>query len=150
MLGLSTVREERQLLTAEEDSPHRGNLRAKAAANQFKASHKWKHGEREGNHKLSVGAVVSVSVDKVDRNHVDFPRLPGVVVEVTEHDDRNFYKVAVMGGVLTTAFTRWSLQHIPLVNPAAYGLEGLTETWRTLPEVSVYICLTNTLLIYYY
>ncbi len=46
---------------------------------------------------LTVGTIVRVKVDKVDRGKMDHKSVPGVIVEVTKHDN---YRIACKGGVL--------------------------------------------------
>ena len=52
-----------------------------------------------------------MKIPKVDRGRCDTQRLPGIVVEVTEHDGFCFHKVAVKGGVLQSALTCAELEH---------------------------------------
>jgi hypothetical protein len=46
---------------------------------------------------IVVGTAVCIKVDKVDRGKLDCHSVPGVVCEVTEHDN---YCIACNGGVL--------------------------------------------------
>ena len=128
----------------EADSPGRGQLRSSAAQNLVHASEGWNRNRREGNQAIPVGQVVTVKAPKVDRGHCDAQRVPGVVVEVTEHDGFSFHKVAVKGGLLKDALTRASLEHELHMKPQAFdGLAGLIDTWKTLPEISLRAAVRN-------
>ena len=116
----------------------RGNIRHLAAQNLVHASKGWNRGRREGNQAIPLGAVVTMKIPKVDRGHCDTQRLPGIVVEVTEHDGFYFHKVAVKGGVLQSALTRAELEHEVHIQPPAFdGLTTLIDIWRTLPTISL-------------
>ena len=68
----------------------------------------------------------------------DSHRLAGLVVEITEHDNRQFYKVGVVGGVLNTSFVRQDLVHEAKQSPSSLGLQGVGEgNWRSLPKISI-------------
>jgi hypothetical protein len=64
-------------------------------------------------------------------------RLPAVVVEVTHHDNDDFYKLAVVGGLLNVAYKRSDIQHELTFAPSTFGLEGLVANWQDLPKISV-------------
>ena len=96
-----------------------------------------KKGRREGIIPIPVGEVVTIGTTHLDRSHTDARRLPGVVVEVNVHDETNFYKVGVLGGVLKDSYQRGDLTHEPDIEPAAYGLEDVAATWKTAKRISV-------------
>jgi hypothetical protein len=52
---------------------------------------------RNKGNNIEVGTVVWVKVDNVDRGKLHHKSVPGVIVEVTEHDN---YRIACKGGVL--------------------------------------------------
>jgi len=66
-----------------------------------------------------------------------YHRIPGIVVDMSTHGDRVFYKVAVFGGLLITSYLRTDLIHEYGISPSAVNLDGLLDTWRTLPKISV-------------
>jgi hypothetical protein len=59
-----------------------------------------------------------------------------VVVDVTHHDNNDFYKLGVHGGVLNVAYKRSDLQHELTFAPSTFGLEGLFDDWENLPKIS--------------
>jgi len=64
--------------------------------------------------------------------------LPGVVVEITEHNKNKFYKIGVKGGVLSVSYLRKDLVHELLLPPSHFGLENiLADNWRNMPVIAV-------------
>ena len=65
-------------------------------------------------------------------------RLPGVVLDIRVHDNKSFYKIGVVGGILNTSYLRQDLVHEIKQTPEFFGLEGIREgNWRDLPQISV-------------
>ena len=50
---------------------------------------------------------------------------------------RSLCRVACKGGVLKTCYSRETLLLEANKAPELYGLQGLVDTWRELPQVSV-------------
>jgi hypothetical protein len=94
--------------------------------------------EREGNLSIPIGGVVTVGTDAVDRGHTDAKRLPGVVVNITIHDEVRFYEVACIGGRLPTKYIRRDLIYEPTIPPSAYSLDGIVNDWKSLPKISLH------------
>ena len=133
-----------QLCGVEEDTPRRGMLRAKACTRMAEMGTSWvKKGQREGNVPIPIGAVVTLATTHLDRSHSDDRRLPGVIVDVTIHDDTRFYKVGVVGGVLKDAYQRRDLVHERDIEDVAYGLENVVATWKTAKRISIREAVAN-------
>ena len=104
-------------------------MRAEASRNMISASVVYNKGRGDLDQRpLVVGDIVTMAVHKVDRGPTDPPRLPGVVVEVTEH---GFYRVGVKAGVIKSCFRPHSddLFLVPNVTVQAYGLENVLQNW---------------------
>jgi len=71
---------------------------------------------------LTVGTVVTVALEKVDRGKTNLRRLPGVVLAITE---RSQYRIGVKGGTLKNCFRRGDLVVEREKNAGCY--EGLAE-----------------------
>ena len=64
--------------------------------------------------------------------------MPGVVIEITEHNNLKYYKVGVVGGVLSVSYLRKDLVHELLLPPSHFGLENIVgNNWRSMPEIAV-------------
>ena len=122
------------LVIASDDTPTRGLLRANASLRQASSSKKWKNGAREGNTALSIGAIVTVEVPKVDRGKTDPRNIQGVVVEATEHDN---YRIGVKGGVLQNCFFRGQLKHNITATPTSTNLQEILDTWSTAKKIGI-------------
>ena len=121
-----------------DDSPGRGILRATAAKRLRAIGEKWKDkDEREGNLPIPIGGVVTVAIDRVDRGHNNAKRLPGVVVDMMVVEERRFYTVACLGGVLKTKYLRNDLIYEVNVTQDAYDLEDVFTNWKLL-KVSIH------------
>ena len=83
---------------------------------------------------LKVGNVVTLAVDRVDRGPSDDPRVAGVVVEVTKH---NNYRIGLRAGVLQTCMERGDLQLRPNATPQAFGLDLVLKNWRTMKKIGI-------------
>ena len=77
--------------------------------------------------------------DKVDRGHNDGKRLPGGVVEMTVIEERRYYKVACIGGVLKHRYLRADLIYEPLVTRTCYQLDEVFATWKNLKVINYFI-----------
>jgi len=54
----------------------------------------WKSkGERVSSMPIPIGGVVTVDTHPVDRSHTDARRLPGVIVDISIHDEIRYYCV---------------------------------------------------------
>ena len=89
---------------------------------------------------LTTGTVVLVPVPGVDRHKTDVKHVPGVVVEIT---DGFFYRVGVVGGILSDCYLSNNLIIEENVQPETYGLENIASTWRGLKKISVREALAN-------
>ena len=117
-----------------------GRRATRTAAHQKMVHHanEWKKkGIREGGVPIPVGEVVTIATTIFDRSHTDDRRLPGVVVEVTNNNNTDFYKIGVVGGVLKDAYQRGDLVHEPDLDPMVYGLEDVEMVWKTMKRISV-------------
>ena len=59
------------------------------------------------------------------------------MVEVIESPTENgvtFYRLACPIGVLKTSFLQNELIHEMLADPSTYGLENVSQEWRTYPQ----------------
>lgn len=57
---------------------------------------------------------------------------------ISEHDDRYWYKVGVVGGILQKAYLREDLQYAPQMNASTYNLENIgSGNWESLPKISL-------------
>ncbi len=92
---------------------------------------------------IPIGGVVTVDIHPVDRSHTDGRRLPGVIVDISIHDEMRFYKVGVVGGILKDSDTRPDLIYESNLVPNDYDLEGVLEQWRNLPKISVHQAVAN-------
>ena len=80
---------------------------------------------------LTVGTVVTIALQKVDRGRTDYPRIPGVVIGITNH---RMYRIGVAGCRLKTAYPRSALLVENLKTAACYrGFQDvLSVEWHTL------------------
>jgi hypothetical protein len=106
---------------------------ANAMQKQAEAMKKQIRPAREGSYDLSVGSVVLVSIDKVDKCKMDGKRVPGVVVEITEH---NNYRVVCKGGVFRQCYSRADLIFESDKTIDSFELRNEFENWRTLPKIT--------------
>ncbi len=67
-------------------------------------------------------------MDKVDRGRLDPHSVPGVVCEVTEHDN---YRIACNGGVLKDCLAHGRFQLRWLRGQNIYDHQDALENWRT-------------------
>jgi hypothetical protein len=94
-------------------SPRRASLRDKATANlQKKAESVTKTAlEKSPTSALTLGDVVLVPLDEVDRTKVDGGNLVGVIVSINK--DKSTCRVAVKHGVLKCAYSHHNLRIVP-------------------------------------
>ena len=123
-----------------QDTPNRGNKRRQANEAQRKQAEAMKKQRARGHEPVIVGTIVLVQVAAPDRNKTDSHYIPGIVVEVT---DNQFCRIACKGGVLKTCYARETLRVEANVTPELYRLQGLTDTWKALPKISVREALTH-------
>jgi len=123
-----------------QDTPGRGKKRREANEAQVKQAEAMKKQRTRGHDPVTVGTIVLVQVAAPDRNKTDSHYIPGIVVEVTDHQ---FCRIACKGGVLKTCYARETLIVEANVTSELYGLQGLTDTWKTLPKISVREALQN-------
>ncbi len=83
---------------------------------------------------LTVGTIVRVKVDKVDRGKMDHKSVPGVIVEVTKHDN---YRIACKGGVLKECLGAQRFQVESLKDTAHYDLDVAFRSWSTMKKISI-------------
>ena len=83
---------------------------------------------------IEVGTVVRIKVDRVDRGKMDHKSVPGVVCQVTEH---NNYRIVCKGGVLKDCLmpTRFRVELIKRAEH--YGLEDALQDWERKPKISI-------------
>ena len=92
---------------------------------------------------IPIGGVVTVDTYPVDRSHTDARRLPGVIVDISIHDEIRYYKLSVVGGTLKDSYTRPDLIYESNLVPNDYDLEDVLEQWRNLPKISVHQAIAN-------
>jgi hypothetical protein len=83
---------------------------------------------------VQVGTVVRVKVDPVDRGKLDHKSVPGVICEVTEH---NNYRIVCKGGVLRDCLMRQRFQVEEIKKAEHYGLETALQNWQTRDKISI-------------
>jgi hypothetical protein len=88
---------------------------------------------------LTVGTVVRVKVDKVDRGKLHHKSIPGVIVEVTEHDN---YRIACKGGTLKECLGVQRFQVETLKKPEHYDLDEPFSNWQFMRKISIREALT--------
>ena len=118
------------------DTPNRGLKRAQAAESMTKQAakmRKYAGGREEFKKFLSVGDVVLLKAQKVDRGRCDPTQFPGVVVGVTSTGS---YRIGCVGGVLQTTYQRMDLLHKNVQCPALYDLQEILEAWQTAPVIT--------------
>jgi hypothetical protein len=84
---------------------------------------------------IEVGTVVRIKVDRVDRGKMDHKSVPGVVCQVTEH---NNYRIVCKGVVLKDCLMlkRFRVEHIKRAEH--YGLEDALQDWERKPKISIH------------
>jgi len=95
------------------------------------------NGNKEG--PLTVGTVVRVKVDKADRGKLDHKSVPGVIVEVTEH---NNYRIVCKGGTLKECLGAQRFQGERLKKPEHYNLDEPFSNWQFMRKISIREALT--------
>ena len=118
------------------NTPGRKRTREAAFGGMIKQAYRMKKmaGGRNGRtdvKELSVGSVVLIKVDRVDKANVDPLCLPCVVLDKNEHDA---YLVGCKGGVLKTRYFRGDLRFDSLKTPVSYGLDKILLDWKTIPR----------------
>ena len=94
----------------EPDSPEtrHDSTRKKARDNTFKAAigmaNYYNKKKCTTSNQLKKGDVVSFQVPKIDRSCTDLQRIPGVIIDVSEGEQIQFYQVATTAGVIKTKF----------------------------------------------
>ncbi len=80
-----------------------------------------------------------VRVDKVDRGKLEHKSVPGVIAEVTEHDN---YRIACKGGVLKDCLggQRFPVEKIKRVEH--YDLQKAFGNWKFIRKISIRESLT--------
>ena len=119
-------------------SPHRHNLRKKAAENVQKKADSVKRTVLKKSPSLvfKLGDVVLIPLDDVDRTKVDGANLAGVVVSMSKL--KSTCRVAVKQGVLKRAYVYHVLKPVPEAsnNLDAMDLREAYENWRSLPMIT--------------
>jgi hypothetical protein len=131
-------------IAPEEGTPARSALRAKskeAMIAQGERMRKYAQARSNGNKSgpLVIGTVVRVKVDKVDRGKLDHHSVPGVIVQVTDHDN---YRIACKGGVLKECLGAQRFQVEPIKKAEHYELEEAFRCWETMRKISIREALT--------
>jgi hypothetical protein len=90
------------------------------------------NGNKSGS--LTVGTVVRVKVDKEDRGKLDHKSVPGVIVEVTKHDN---YRIACKGGLLKDCLGAQLFQVESVKQAEHYNLQNAFANWTTLRKISI-------------
>jgi hypothetical protein len=112
----------------EDGTPNQREMRKKSKESMIEQEEKMRRtaaSETTGGKKaIGVGTVVHIKVVKVDRGKLDPRSVPGVVCEVTEHDN---YRIACNGGVLKDCLA-WGWFQIEMVKRAEhYDLQDALE-----------------------
>ena len=131
-------------LAPEDGTPTRSALRRKskeAMIAQGERMRKYAQQRSNGNKvgAIPVGTVVRVKVDKVDRGKLDHKSVPGVIVEVTEHDN---YRIACKGGTLKECLGAQRFQVETLKKPKHYDLDEPFSNWQFMRKISIREALT--------
>jgi hypothetical protein len=116
------------------ESPLRKTMRQQASINMKKAAIRLNRYRANLDPPLKVGDVVTLAVPTVDKGPTDALRLPGVVVEVTDH---NNYRIGVRAGVLKRCLPRPELNLRPNATPESFGLQYVLLNWRQMKKVGV-------------
>jgi hypothetical protein len=128
------------------DTPDRGLKRQRAAEALMKQGEKMKRfststSPGETASPLSVGSVVLLKPDRVDRGQVDPLRFPAIVVEITEH---GLFRLYAPGGVLQSCYGRHDLYHEQNKTPASYGAHLINYSgWKTAETITEKSAVTN-------
>ena len=84
--------------------------------------------------KLSLGSIVLIRVDDVDRAKIDPTQIVGCVVEVTE---KGSHRVATIHGVLKTTYCLSDLMYQKESTLEMHDLEKVMVDWKTMPRISL-------------
>ena len=119
-------------------SPRRALLRDKATANTLKKANAVTKNaiKKSPTSKITLGDVVLVPLDGVDRTKVDGGSLVGVIVSINK--DKSTCRVAVKRGVLKRAYSHHNLRIVPEAsnNRKVMDLEAAFIDWRSLPSIT--------------
>jgi len=131
-------------LAPPEGTPGRSALRQQskdAMVAQGERMRKYAQRRSNGNKSgpLEVGTVVRVKVDKVDRGKLDHRSVPGVIVEVTEHDN---YRIVCKGGLLRDCLGAQRFQVEALKQAEHYDLTEAVANWKHFRHISIREALT--------
>jgi hypothetical protein len=122
----------------EDGTPKRRELRKKSKESMIEQGEKMRRtatSQATGVRKpIGVGTVVRIKVDRVDRGKLDPHSVPGVVCEVTEHDN---YRIACNGGVLKDCLGRGRFQIEMIKKAEHYDLQDALESWQTKKRISI-------------
>jgi hypothetical protein len=88
---------------------------------------------------LDVGTVVCIKVDKVDRGKLDHRSVPGIIVEVTKHDN---YRIVCKGGLLRDCLGAQRFQVEALKRAEHYDLTEAVANWKHFRLISIREALT--------
>ncbi len=122
----------------EDGTPNQRELRKKSKESMIEQGEKMRRtatAQTTGGKKpIDVGTVVCIKVDRVDRGKLDPHSVPGVVCEVTEHDN---YHIACNGGVLKDCLP-WGRFQIEMIKKAEhYELQAALDNWQTQKRISI-------------
>ena len=120
----------------EDGTPNQRELRKKSKESMIEQGEKMRRtatSQTTGVTKpIGVGTVVCIKVDRVDRGKLDPHSVPGVVCEVTEHDN---YRIACNGGVLKDCLGRGRFQIEMIKKAEHYDLQDVLESWQTKKRI---------------
>ena len=130
-----------------QETPGRKRLCDKAAESLARQGQVMQRKAGKGLLDLSVGTVVCVAVDNVDRARTDATTATFVIVEAIEKGEKEKeikYKLACEAGVLKVLYTHSYVDPVPNATPALVGLQSVLESSQDLPQgVSMCACIAS-------
>ena len=124
------------------ESPNRKRLRDRAVARMAMQGSEMKKRakKKDGGSEVTVGTIVQVRVDNVDRAKTDPTNATLVVVELVKTGKRKIetkYRLACKAGPLKSLFCRSAFTPVAGMTHEVLGLTNALESWHGMPVVGI-------------